>query len=374
MIPLHRPIYQKKEQEYIKSAMEFKTGQTSFCALCENWLTDYMKIPGMMTTSCSTALDLAAALLHAKPGDEVIMPSFTFSSTANAFVRQGLVPVFVDARKDTMNLDEKKIEAAITKRTVAIVPVHYAGVACEMNMIQQIAEQYHLSIIEDAAQGLGAYYKGKPLGSFGEFSGVSFHETKNFSMGEGGALFVKDSQRFMEAEIMADCGTDRKKVRRKEASEYTWIEKGASCVPSDISCMFLYPQLYMADGITSNRLATWEFYHNELTDLAKQERIVLPIVPKECNHNGHIFAVRLQDKEERNAMMHYLNEKGIMAAFHYIPLHSAKAGRVYGRFHGEDEVTTSESERLLRLPLYYGMTAEEREQVVEAIRAWCIKK
>ena len=173
---------------------------------------------------------------------------------------------------------------------------------------------------------------------------------------------------------MADCGTDRKKVRRKEASEYTWIEKGASCVPSDISCMFLYPQLYMADGITSNRLATWEFYHNELTDLAKQERIVLPIVPKECNHNGHIFAVRLQDKEERNAMMHYLNEKGIMAAFHYIPLHSAKAGRVYGRFHGEDEVTTSESERLLRLPLYYGMTAEEREQVVEAIRAWCIKK
>lgn len=374
MIPLHRPIYQTKEQEYIQSAMALKTGQTSFCALCEKWLADYMKIPAMMTTSCSTSLDLAAALLHAKPGDEVILPSFTFASTANAFVRQGLVPVFVDVRNDTLNLDEKKIEAAITNRTVAIVPVHYAGISCEMDTIQQIAKQYHLAVIEDAAQGLGASYKGKPLGSMGDFSGVSFHETKNFSMGEGGALFVKDHPRFMEAEIMADCGTDRKKVRRKETIEYTWIEKGASCVPADIACMFLYPQLHRAEEITNNRLKTWNFYYEKLKEQDDKERIVLPTVPKECEHNGHIFAIRLKDKEERNAMMHYLNEKGIMAAFHYIPLHSAKAGRVYGRFHGEDVVTTIESERLLRLPLYYGMTNEEIEQVVETVLAWCIKK
>lgn len=374
MIPLHRPIYYQKEQEYLQSAMAYRTGQTSFCALCEEWLTDYMHVPALMTTSCSTSLDLAAALLHGKPGDEVIMPSFTFASTANAFVRQGLVPVFVDVRKDTMNLDEKKIEAAITNRTIAIVPVHYAGVACAMDEIGQIAEGYHLSVIEDVAQGLGAYYKGRPLGSFGDFSCISFHETKNFSMGEGGALFVKDMQKFAEAEIMADCGTDRKKVRRKEATEYSWIAKGASCIPSDMSCMFLYPQLKMAQEITENRRKTWDFYKESLKKLEENERLLLPVVPKECEHNGHIFAIRLENKGERDDLMRYLKEIGINAAFHYIPLHSAMAGRKYGRFHGIDEVTTAESERLLRLPLYYGMTEEDKGRVVDAVYTWFGKK
>ena len=374
MIPLHRPIYHQKEQEFIKSAMEYKSGQTSFCALCEEWLTDYMHMPSLMTTSCSTSLDLAAELIHAKPGDEVIMPSFTFASTANAFVRQGLVPVFVDVRKDTMNLDERKIEAAITNRTVAIVPVHYAGVACEMDAIGQIAKGYHLSVIEDAAQGICAYYKGEPLGSFGDYSCISFHETKNFSMGEGGALFVKDEQKFAEAEIMADCGTDRKKVRRKEATEYSWILKGASCIPSDLSCMFLYPQLKEAQEITKNRLATWNYYQHALKDLEKKEWMRLPVVPKECEHNGHIFAIRLENRAERDGLMRYLQELGIQAAFHYIPLHSAKAGRQFGRFSGVDEVTTTESERLLRLPLYYGMTEEEKGKVIEAIYTWFSKK
>ena len=374
MIPLHRPIYYKKEQEFLKSAMAYRTGQTSFCALCEEWLTDYMHMPALMTTSCSTSLDLAAALLHAKPGDEVIMPSYTFASTANAFVRQGLVPVFVDIRKDTMNLDEKKIEAAITNRTVAIVPVHYAGVACEMDEINQIADGYHLSVIEDVAQGICAYYKGRTLGSFGDFSCVSFHETKNFSMGEGGALFVKDVQKFAEAEVVADCGTDRKKVRRKEAAEYSWIAKGASCIPSDISCMFLYPQLQMAQEITENRRKTWDFYKESLKKLEENERLLLPLVPKECEHNGHIFAIRLENKGERDDLMRYLKEIGINAAFHYIPLHSAKAGREFGRFHGVDEVTTAESERLLRLPLYYGMTEEDKGRVVDAVYTWFGKK
>lgn len=374
MIPLHRPIYHQKEQEFIKSAMEYKSGQTSFCALCEEWLTDYMHMPSLMTTSCSTSLDLAAELIHAKPGDEVIMPSFTFASTANAFVRQGLVPVFVDVRKDTMNLDERKIEAAITNRTVAIVPVHYAGVACEMDAIGQIAKGYHLSVIEDAAQGIYAYYKGEPLGSFGDYSCISFHETKNFSMGEGGALFVKDEQKFAEAEIVADCGTDRKKVRRKEAAEYSWIAKGASCIPSELSCMFLYPQLKEAQEITKSHLATWNYYERALKDLEKKEWMRLPVVPKECEHNGHIFAIRLENRAERDGLMRYLQELGIQAAFHYIPLHSAKAGRQFGRFSGVDEVTTAESERLLRLPLYYGMTEEEKGKVIDAIYTWFSKK
>ena len=374
MIPLHRPPYAKKEQDYIKSAMAAKPGQTSFCELCGQWLTDAVGLSAMMTTSCSTALDLSAALLRAKPGDEVILPSFTFSSTANAFVRQGLVPVFVDIRKDTLNIDETKIEAAVTDRTVAIVPVHYAGVGCQMDVIGEIASRYHLTVIEDAAQALCANYRGKALGSFGDISCVSFHETKNFSMGEGGALFVRDAERFAQAEVMADCGTDRKKVRRKEATEYTWIEKGASCVPSELSCMFLYPQLLQAEEITRDRLKIWEFYAAELAEFDRKERILLPVVPAECEHNGHIFAIRLPEKEERDALMRYLNERGIMAAFHYIPLHTSKAGRKYGRFHGEDAVTTAESEKLLRLPLYYGMTAQEREEVAGAVADWCRKR
>lgn len=368
MIPLHKPPYKGKEQEYIASAMKQKSGGLSFCGLCTNWLAQKTGMHCLMTTSCSTALDLSAELLDAKPGDEVILPSFTFSSTANAFVRQGLVPVFVDIRKDTLNIDETKIEAAITERTVAVVVVHYAGVACEMDAICSIAKRHHLKVIEDAAQALGATYRGKLLGTFGDFSCISFHETKNFSMGEGGALLIKDKDCFAKAEVMADCGTDRQKVRRKEATEYSWIAKGASCIPSELACMFLYPQLMSAEKINRSRTEVWDYYKKAFETLAGEGKVTLPYVPENCEHNGHIFAVRLSDKEERDALMQALNGQGIGAAFHYIPLHSSKAGKKYGRFHGEDIVTTAESERLLRLPVYFGMTQEETEQVVRAVK------
>lgn len=370
MIPLHKPPYRGKEQEYIASAMANKPGQTSFCDLCTQWLEKQTGCHCLMTTSCSTALDMVAALLHAKPGDEVILPSFTFSSTANAFVRQGLVPVFVDIRKDTLNIDETKIEAAITERTVAIVVVHYAGVACEMDTICGIARRRGLVLIEDAAQALGATYRGKALGTFGEFACFSFHETKNFSMGEGGALLVRDATAFAEAEVMADCGTDRKKVRRKEAMEYTWIAKGASCIPSELACMFLYPQLLAAEKITRKRAELWTYYRKAFAELEADGKLTLPSVPADCTHNGHIFAIRLPGKEERDRLMRFLNEQGIGAAFHYIPLHSSKAGRQYGCFHGEDVVTTAQSERLLRLPLYYDMTQDEARQVADAVKEY----
>ena len=374
MIPLHKPPYSGKEQEYLQSAMEMKSGQTSFCDLCAKWMETQIGLHCLMTTSCSTALDLSAALLSAKPGDEVILPSFTFASTANAFVRQGLVPVFVDIRKDTLNIDETKIEDAITERTVAIVVVHYAGVACEMNTICEIAKRHQLTLIEDAAQALGSFYDGKPLGSFGDFSCFSFHETKNFSMGEGGALLVRNGETFAKAEVMADCGTDRKKVRRKEATEYTWIAKGASCIPSELACMFLYPQLKNAEEITKARLEIYAQYDREFRAWDGRKEFTLPVIPKGCHANGHIYALRLKGKEERNELMQHLNAQGIKAAFHYIPLHSAKAGKTYGRFHGEDVVTTAESEKLLRLPLYYGMTKEETTQVILAVKEWFLEK
>lgn len=374
MIPLHRAPYEKKEQEYLMSAMASRTGQTSFCALCEEWLQKYSDRNVMMTSSCSTALDMAAALLFGRPGDEVILPSFTFASTANAFIRQGMVPVFVDIRPDTMNLDEKKLEAAITDKTVAIVPMHYAGVACEMDTISEIAKEYHLAVIEDAAQAMCASYKEKALGSFGELGCVSFHETKNFSMGEGGALFAADGNVFERAEIMAECGTSRRLMKKGLVSQYTWMEKGASCLPSELSCMFLYPQLEQAWEITKDRLKTWEFYRNSLKIWEDAEQIKLPHVPAECKHNGHIFYLRMREKADRDSLLSYLREQGIMAAFHYIPLHSSPAGRKYGRFHGEDEFTTKESECLLRLPLYYGMYEEEKLLVVETVEHWLKKE
>lgn len=374
MIPLHRPVYEKSEQEYLASAMEYKTGQTSFCDLTTDWLAAYTGRYTIMTNSCSTALDMTAELLGAKPGMEVIMPSFTFSSTANAFVKKGLVPVFVDIRKDTLNLDEKKIEAAITDKTVAIVPMHYAGVACEMDKIMEIAGEYKLTVIEDAAQALGADYKGKRLGSIGDFGCVSFHETKNFCMGEGGALFVKEKDAYNDAVIFSECGTNRRQMNLGETTEYTWQNKGASCLPSELACMFLYPQLMKAEDITANRLETWKFYMECFKEHQEKEWIKVPTVPQGCEHNGHIFFIRVKDSAERTELLAYLHEKGVMAAFHYIPLHSSPAGQKYGRFHGEDEVTTSASESLLRLPLYYGMEKQEKMWVVEAVDDWLRKK
>ena len=373
MIPLHRAPYEKKEQEYMLSAMAKRTGQTSFCVLCRDFLAEYTGRNTIMTTSCSTALDMAAALLMGRPGDEVILPSFTFASTANAFIRQGMVPVFVDIRPDTMNLDEKKIEAAITDRTIAVVPMHYAGVACEMDTILTVAQEYGLAVIEDAAQALYASYKGKPLGSFGGFGCVSFHETKNFSMGEGGALFIREEEKYSQAEIIAECGTSRSLQRRGLTDWYTWMEKGASCLPSELACMFLYPQLTQAEDITSDRVKSWNFYREALQSWENKGRIKLPAVPDGCEHNGHIFYVRAENKEHRDSLLSYLRGCGIMAAFHYIPLHSAPAGKKYGRFHGTDEVTTKESECLIRLPLYYGMSTEEKTRVVEAVETWLRK-
>lgn len=370
MIPLNRPIYDKKEQEYLLSAMKHKTGQTSFCDLCGQWLSKRMEVPALMTNSCSTALDLAAELLHLQAGDEVLLPSFTFSSTANAFVRQGVVPVFVDIRQDTMNLDETKLEAAITEKTKAIVPMHYAGISCEMDTILNIAEQHGLAVIEDAAQAMLSTYKGRLLGTLGSMGCVSFHATKNFSMGEGGALFLREKELLEEAEVLAECGTSRCRFRRGEETSYTWLAAGASCLPSEPGCMFLYPQLLQADEITKNRKETWNFYKNAFTALEQQELLRLPMVPEGCVHNGHIFYIRLQDKKSRDDMIAYLSERGIQAAFHYVPLHSSPAGRRYGRFHGEDNVTTAESEKLLRLPLSYGMTKEERERVAETVCDW----
>lgn len=374
MIPLHKVPYEKREQEYLMSAMEHRTGQASFCALCEEWLKEYSGENVQMTSSCSTALDMAAALLQGKPGDEVILPSFTFASTANAFIRQGMVPVFVDIRPDTMNLNEKKIEAAITEKTIAVVPMHYAGVACEMDTILAIAKEYNLVVVEDAAQAVNAFYKEKPLGSFGDFGCISFHETKNFSMGEGGALFVRNDDVFERAEIYAECGTSRSLMRKGLANSYTWMEEGASCLPSELACTFLYPQLLKAEEMTKNRLATWNFYKEVLQPWEDSERISLPKVPVGCKHNAHIFYLRTENKEARDSLLSYLRENDIMAAFHYIPLHSSPAGRKYGRFHGPDEATTKESECLLRLPLYFGMQEAEKQRVAEAVITWLRKK
>lgn len=374
MIPLHRVPYEKREQEFLVSAMESRTGQTSFCALCEEWLKEYSGRNVRMTSSCSTALDMAAAFLRGKTGDEVILPSFTFASTANAFVRQGMVPVFVDIRPDTMNLDEKKIEEAITEKTIAVVPMHYAGVACEMDTVMEIAKEYRLAVIEDAAQAAYAFYKGKPLGSYGDFGCISFHETKNFSMGEGGALLVREEDSFERAEIYAECGTSRSRMRKGLTDSYTWIDAGASCLPSELACTFLYPQLLKAEEMTKDRLATWNFYKEALQPWEEKEKIRLPKVPEGCEHNAHIFYLRTEDKETRDALLSYLRENDIMAAFHYIPLHSSPAGKKYGRFHGADETTTRESECLLRLPLYFGMSEEEKQRVAEAVTTWLRQK
>lgn len=370
MIPLHRPVYEKNEQEYLASAMEYKTGQTSFCEMNEAWLTAYMGRTALMTNSCTAALEMSAELLQAKQGMEVIMPSFTFASTANAFVKAGLVPVFVDIRKDTLNLDENQLEAAITDKTVAIVPMHYAGIACEMDLITEIAEEHKLIVIEDAAQALGASYKGKKLGSFGDFGCVSFHETKNFSMGEGGALFLKDKSVYNDAVIYAECGTNRRQLSKGEVVEYTWMEKGTSCLPSELACKFLYPQLLSMDTIISDRLNSWNYYKKSFKEHAEKEWLYVPAVPEGCEHNGHIFYIRVKNRACRDSLLCYLRQNGVMAAFHYVPLHSSPAGKKYARFHGEDEVTTIASESLIRLPLYYGMDMADKEKVVGLVDDW----
>ncbi len=311
---------------------------------------------------------MAALLCDIKEGDEVILPSYTFVSTADAFVLRGAVPVFVDIRPDTMNIDENLIEAAITERTKAIAVVHYAGVACEMDKIMEIAGKYGLRVVEDAAQAIMCTYKGKPLGTFGDFGCFSFHETKNFSMGEGGALLIRDEKYIEDAEILREKGTDRSKYFRGQVDKYRWMNYGSSYLPSDMNAAYLYSQFEMADRINEVRVARWDQYHRLLKPLADAGKITLPFVPEGCEHNGHMFYIKAKDLKERTELIRFLKEKDILSVFHYVPLHSAPAGVKFGRFHGEDKYTTAESERLLRLPMFYQLTKDQADYIADKVK------
>lgn len=370
MINFNIPPFTGKEIEYIKDAiMKQKIcGDGLYTKKCSGWLEERLNVKKcLLTTSCTHATELAALLLDIEAGDEVIMPAFTFVSTADAFVMRGAKVVFVDIRPDTMNIDEKKIEAAITSKTKAIVPVHYAGVSCEMDKIVDIARKYGLYVVEDAAQGIMSKYKGKFLGTIGNMGCLSFHETKNVSMGEGGALLVNEEKYIEDAEIIREKGTNRSKFFRGQIDKYTWVEKGSSYLPSDINAAYLWAQLEIVDEITRNRINSWNQYYKLLIPLCEKGIIQLPIIPKECEHNAHMFYIKVRDIDERTALIQYLKDKGIHAVFHYIPLHTSPAGIKYGRFCGEDVYTTRESERLLRLPLYYGLENEDIEYICDII-------
>ena len=360
-----------KEFEYMKQAVENQKicGDGAFTKKASCWFEERTGTQKcLMTTSCTHALELSALLADIKPGDEVIMPSFTFVSTADAFVLRGAVPVFVVIRPDTMNIDETLIEAAITEKTRAIVPVHYAGVACEMDTIMDIAKRHNLLVIEDAAQGVMSSYKGKALGAIGDFGCYSFHETKNYSMGEGGALLIQDEKYIEKAEIYREKGTDRSKYFRGQVDKYRWQEFGSSYLPSELNVAYLYAQLEMADEINEQRIARWNQYYELLMPLKEAGKIELPTVPEGCVHNAHMFYIKTADESERAALIEHLKAYDILAVYHYVPLHSAPAGVKYGRFAGEDRYTTAESERLLRLPMYYGLTQEQTAFVAEKVK------
>lgn len=371
MINFNVPPIIGTEVDYVKKAIENHKicGDGEFTKKCSEWIE---KTTGtkkaLLTTSCTHATEMAAILADIQPGDEVIMPSYTFVSTADAFVLRGAKAVFVDIRPDTMNIDEKLIEDAITDKTKAIIPVHYAGVACEMDEICRIAEKHNLFVIEDAAQGVMATYKGKQLGTIGDYGCYSFHETKNYSMGEGGALLIKDPANIEMAEIVREKGTNRSKFFRGQIDKYTWVEAGSSYLPSELNAAYLWGQLEQAETIFKDRMNSWELYYDLLKDLKESGNIELPYIPDNCGHNAHMFYIKTKNLEERTALIGYLKKNDILATFHYIPLHSAPAGIKYGEFHGEDKYTTSESERLLRLPLYYGLKKEEVEYIVQKIK------
>lgn len=370
MVPFNRPPCVGTEIKYIEQAIKSEriSGDGVFTKKCSALLEskyDLKKI--LLTTSCTHALEMAAILANIQPGDEVIMPSFTFVSTANAFVRLGARIVFVDIRPDTLNIDEHLIEEAITSKTKAIVPVHYAGVSCEMDAINEIAQGYQLKVIEDAAQGVNAFYKGRALGSLGDMGCYSFHETKNYSMGEGGAIILNHPADIDRAEIIREKGTNRSRFFRGEVDKYTWVDCGSSYLPSELNVAYLYGQLLEADKINEERLALWHYYHEQLEKWEKKGRLLRPQVPKHCKHNAHLYTIRVENLQERTRLLAYLKEREIGAIFHYIPLHSSTAGKQYGVFRGKDQYTTKESERLIRLPLFYGMSMKEIEQVVTAI-------
>ena len=371
MIPFNRPPYVGAENDYIAQAIDSHKicGDGVFTKKCNSWIEERTGTKkALLTTACSTALDMAAILSEVGPGDEVILPSFTFVSTANAFVLRGATLVFVDIRPDTQNIDEKLIEDAITDKTKVIAPVHYAGIGCEMDSIMDIAKRHNLIVVEDAAQGVMSTYKGRALGSIGDYGCYSFHETKNYSMGEGGALLIRDESAVDRAEIIREKGTDRSKFLRGVVDKYTWVDMGSSYLPSEINAAYLFAQLEKADEINDDRKASWNKYYGMLSDLAEKGLIELPTVPKECEHNAHMFYIKTKDIEERSELAAHLKEKGVLAVFHYVPLHSAPAGRKFGRFHGEDRYTTATFERLLRLPMYYGLENDDIELTCEAIR------
>ena len=371
MINFNVPPFTGKEIDYIKIAVEHEKicGDGQFTKKCNAWIEERTcTCKALLTTSCTHALEMAALLADIKPGDEVIMPSFTFVSTADAFVLRGATIVFVDIRPDTMNLDETKIEAAITDKTRAIVPVHYAGVACEMDTIMDIAKRHNLIVVEDAAQGVMSTYKGKALGAIGDYGCFSFHETKNYSMGEGGALLIQDPNMIEAAEIIREKGTDRSKYYRGQIDKYTWQNFGSSYLPSDMNAAYLWAQLELADEINDARLHVWKRYYEGLKELAEAGKIELPTVPEGCVHNAHMFYIKAKNLEERTALIDHLKANGVLAVFHYIPLHSAPAGQKFGRFHGEDVYTTKESERLCRLPMYYRLQDEQVDYIISKVK------
>lgn len=367
MIHFNVPPFVGKEFEYMREAVENHKicGDGPFTKKCDAWLEErFGAKKALLTTSGSTALDMAALLCGLKPGDEVILPSFTFSSTANSFVLAGATLVFVDVRPDTMNIDETKIEAAITEKTKVICPVHYAGVACEMDTIMAIAKKYNLMVVEDAAQAVMSTYKGKALGTIGDFGCFSFHETKNYSMGEGGAILINNEKFIDKAEILREKGTNRAQFFRGQVAKYNWVDFGDSYLQSDLNAAYLWAQLEMADEINNNRLATWNAYYEAFKPLEEKEIIELPTITEGCAHNAHMFYIKCKDLETRQAYIKFMKENDILCVFHYVPLHSAPAGLKFGRFVGEDEHTTSDSDRLVRLPMYYNIAKEDLEKVI----------
>ena len=371
MIDFNVPPVIGTEEKYVKKAIASHKicGDGEFTKKCSEWMKKRFNAKEvLLTTSCSSALEMSALLSDIQPGDEVIMTAYTFVSTANAFVLRGAKVVFVDIRPDTMNIDEKLIESAITDKTKAIVPVHYAGIGCEMDTIMDIAKRHNLKVIEDAAQGVMAKYKDKYLGTIGDIGCYSFHETKNYSMGEGGAVVFKNDDYTELAEIIREKGTNRSKFFRGQVDKYTWVEYGSSYLPSDINAAYLWAELEKADEINNNRLESWNFYNESLKELEDKGDIERPFIPKECTHNAHMYYIKVKDLEERTKLIKYLKENDVQAVFHYVPLHTAPAGKKYGRFHGEDKYTTKESERLLRLPMYYGLKQEDKEKVVDLVK------
>jgi dTDP-4-amino-4,6-dideoxygalactose transaminase len=372
MITFNKPPSIGCEINYISQAITGPklSGDGYFGRKCQEWFEDkFSCVKALLTPSCTAALEMAALLIDIKEGDEVIMPSYTFVSTANAFVLRGAKIVFVDIRPDTMNIDEKKIEAAITSKTKVIVPVHYAGIACEMDSIMEIAKRHNLFVVEDAAQGMMSTYKGKALGTIGHIGAFSFHETKNYtSGGEGGLLLINDPAFAQRAEIIREKGTNRSLFFRGMVDKYSWVDVGSSYLPSELQAAYLWAQLEQAEVINDKRLADWNYYYQGLNSIQKEKYVTLPCVPVECKHNAHMFYMKVTDLDERTALLEFLKEQGVMAVFHYIPLHDAEAGRRYSRFSGQDIYTTKESERLIRLPIYFNMTDDERSVVLGSVK------